>query len=188
MKKRIKRIFFIIILVLSLSGCALAPIDLNQYRGHAYIPAPGYEAIQTDRAIGKENGYTVYTLKNDPEQLFLYPKSMGLESRYLMVRDDVVLPHPLTDAVDRIEIKNAKGVSIVLDRNAQDVFVGIFQGKCTKMYQSERYDEAYQVRIYFNAFPQVVYVRWLYRYGDKYGLLLEDGTIAAVDAGTLGAL
>ena len=182
-------ILSILIAVLCFHGCSCAKIDLMNYKGHSYSPAPGFEAISVKWPIGIDNGYVMYALKNDPEIKFMDPQNGLKRPRYLVVRDDVVLPHISKDAIARIAIESKSGKMMDVSQEAKEYFIDLLQTEDISTSCNTSYSRAYQVRIYFVGFPQIYFVTWMYQLGTSYTLLLENGeTVTILDKGVLAEL
>ena len=182
-------VLLILTAVLCFKGCSCAKLDHMNYKGHAYTPAPGYEAVRTKWPIGIENGYFMFALANDPETKFIDPQNGLKLPRYLLVRDDVVLPSISRDAIERISVETPSGRMMDMGQDAKDRFVDLLQNDDGRIYGDSAHEKAYQVRFYFADLPQIYYATWMYQKGSDYSLLLENGeTIVIPDIGALAEL
>lgn len=163
-------------------GFGCTTINMNNYNGYAYQPAPDYFPKQLQSVIGNENGYKIYSLANDPDHLFLYPKNGLKLPRNLLAREDVVLPLPSMSSVECIEIITKEGNTIVLDGETQNYIIDVFSGKYESILEETMFDSVYDIRIYFTEYPQIYYQKKVFKNGLDYGLRMEDGkTIALLD-------
>ncbi len=170
------------VLLLLCMGCSSTKIDMNNYNGYAYHPAPEYYPKELGKMIGYEDGYRIYSLANDPDNLFLYPKTGLKLPRNLLAREDVVLPLPSSSPVEYIEIINKDGNAIVLDSETQNYIIGVFSGKYESILEETIFDSVFIIRISFMDYPQIFYEGSVYKIGLCYGLSMENSrTIALLD-------
>ena len=166
-------------MLLFVLNCCCPVIDFNDYKGFSYSPVSDYYAIKLNAPIGRENGYILYSLADDPDNMFLQPQSLVKLPRYLMARTDLKLPLPSKDLVERIEIEHS-GRSLVLDSAKQDHLMGCFRGSDTMEADLiEEADASFEVKIIFKNYPQIYYRTWIKRCGSEYVLLLENKEVAA---------
>lgn len=171
------------------------------YKGSIYVPIGGTGYVHStinlkpQKAVGRLNDAIIYTLEDDPDEIYLFPKmiTLGLPRAVLMRKD--ALPSLNKDSienVDKISLVIRKGsinsVSYDLNQMYTDRVLEALGGSgeiLTSNYNGTHNanSETYELWIHFIRPTGVSYYAQLVRMGDTWGLLLKDGkTLIEIDA------
>ena len=168
------------------------------YNGHTYgfLPSSGsycyflpQSEYRVEKAIGRFDDAIIYTLKNDPDEFYLYPKVFlpHLGYKLLCRLDKMPLPGDGNTEIDYMELfiknnengANADGSNtLILNKDDENCIIDAFINRddiLTGQWEETRESEAYPLLIHFHRPIGLCYWTKVVKYGDDYGVLLEDG-------------
>lgn len=169
------------------------------YHDHAYGSLYGqYETTRDHlhapkkKAVARFYDAFVYTLKNDPDEFYLSPRTFVPHLPYsVLVRRDMMQP-PAKENVDHIDICKSTGEETAwhtLRLSAQNAILEAY-GKSTidpeeykqkdtysiiETWQAKEDCELFPIRIWFQKPSDLYYRLTVVKCDSEYGLLLEDG-------------
>lgn len=172
------------------------------YKGSAYVPLSGHYGTTrdetVDKPVGRLSDAVVYTLKNDPEEFYLYPRVFLPHMKYVFFGRQDALPSPESGNIDRIVLwlshdyktsAESAARSVEITGEAKADILSALAGKnavLTDNWADDPNAETYELLLSFNAPEGLYYLTQAVKFGDAYGILLEDGkTLAAIDGGFL---
>lgn len=193
-------LMFIAILITSIRFFSLPNMEGGViYKNHKYefmtSERYGYNLrsidLQTKKAIGRFDDAVIYTIKNDPEEFYLYPKVFLPHLPYnLLCRIDD-LPSPTDGNIDHmvLYVKDEHGENEAayhetkVSKEMENDFIDAFKSNniLTNDWKEEDGSEIATLTVYFSKPIGLYYRTSIIQYGDDYGLLLDDDkTLAKV--------
>lgn len=175
------------------------------YKGSAYVPLSGHYGTTrdetVDKPVGRLSDAVVYTLKNDPDMFYLYPKVFLPHMKYRLYGRLSALPSPESGNVVRAVVylprdfktsAESEPRPVELSEEAKADILAAYAGKndiLADNWADSSDAECCELTLFFNAPEGLYYQTQIIKYGDAYGVLLEDDkTLAAIDGGFLEGL
>lgn len=181
--------------------------DAFIYNSHEYVPLSGNYGtnlrstdVRFDKAVGRFNDAIIYTLKDDPNEVYLFPKVILPHLTYnFWIRQDA-LPLIEEENVEQVLLyipadedkSNAALQPVQLDMETANMIICALQSTDNNLPDSlsNMYDsEIYELKICFSEPKDLYYQTVIVRHGNDWGILLEDGqTLAVIDGVSISIL
>lgn len=175
------------------------------YQNHVYVPLGGHygttmnQTMRLKKAVGKFNDAIIYTLWDDPDAFYLYPKATFFHESYVLFGRQDLLPSPADGNILYIAvyIPNADDVTretgiaaqkITLTGEAEQRILDAFRNEgriLTEEWTGTSESSAYRLCVYFENPQGLYYETLIVPYGETYGLLLADGKTLVDIGGSL---
>ena len=163
------------------------------YKNHEYrfLPSGRYSydlsrsELKGKKAVGRLDDAIIYTLWDDPDDFYLYPKASWLHLGYNVLCRQDFYPLQGDGEIDYMVLKysngRGKGNSSFrewrLDKEKQANIIAAFQNEnaiLTSTWEEKENNEAYLLDIFFSRPVGLKYRTRVVKYGENYGLLLDD--------------
>lgn len=175
--------------------------DTVIYKGSEYIPMAQYgttKEVAVKKAVGRFDDAVVYTIKDDPTELYLYPKVFlpHMQYRLFIKKDslpkiDKAVISMITISKADAQVEGGSGV-IQLDERAADAIINALEGNgqiLAEHYDHQKVSEGYDLAVYFTEPEGLYFCTRLLNYGGSYSVLLEnEETLVKVDEESLSSI
>ena len=173
------------------------------YKNHVYVPLSSHYdsttgTIRTKNAVGKFHDAIIYTLRDDPDEFFLYPKAKFFHENYVLFGRQDLLSSLTEENVQYVAVyvpnsadlekgTRVAAQTITLNGEQEQRVLAALRDKgkiLTDEWKRTNLSTTYGLRVYFEKPKGMYYETEIVQYGETYGLLLEDGK-TLVDIGDI---
>ncbi len=162
-------------------------------REYRFLPSGRYDydlSLRNKRvkkAVGRFNDAIIYTLTDDPDEFYLFPKvfwpflgyNILCRQDFFPVQGDGEVEYMVLHWINKGKEENGTALrELKLDRDVQDNIIEAFQNKndiLTSAWEDKEETEEYLLYIYFSRPVGLNYRTIVVKYENDYGVLLDDG-------------